>query len=111
MQVIDTNYNLIKNFLLTMLYFKKIESVASAVHYKNRFLINKRSCKNQLLGLLENDGKKINKLKLVNKIYLDFLREFHLLKTANNLYSYYKSIKIDFGEFINLYNLFYLFKN
>lgn len=92
-----------------MLYFKQINTVATAISYKNRFLINKRSCKHQFIGLTLNKGYKLNKLKMINKIYLNFLYFFHNLNTKHFTNLHYNNI--DMGEFINLYNSFYLFKN
>ena len=108
---INSKYLLINNVILQVLYFKKIKTISSAVSYKNRFLIYKRSSKFQFVGLFINKGLKLQILKLVNKIYLNFLYKFHNLNFDNYYLNNFEKINLSYGEYINLYNAFSLFKN
>ena len=94
-----------------MLYFKKIKNIGSAVSYKNRFLIFKRSARAQFIGLFLNKGCKLTTLKIINNTYLLFLHNFHQLNISNEFLQYFNTSGLDMGEFINLYNSFYLFRD
>jgi hypothetical protein len=108
---IHSDFLNLTNLIVNTLFFKKIEYVSSAIAYKNRFLLGKRSSKFQFIGLFLNKGYKIRTLKLINTVYLSFLHKYHGLTVIDAFSKYITIDNNEMGEFINLYNSFTLFKD
>ena len=112
-KVIKFDFDLINNLVTNIFYFKKIKTISSAVSYKNRFLIVKRSSRYQFVGLFLNNGNRLRIFKLINYLYWTFLKKFHLLfipPYLNDIININNNVLM-FGEFISLYNSFTVFKD
>jgi len=108
---INYDYNNISNFLINFLSLRKIKHISSAVHYKNRFLLNKRSSKLQFIGLILNNGYKLRYLKTVNSSYKNFLYYFHSINVLSKYHKIFNSYDFNTDEFTTLYKSFSLFKD
>ena len=110
---IRSDFDLINNSLTNMFYFKKIKMIGSAISYKNRFLVLKRSSRYQFTGLFLNKGNRLKTFKLINYVYWTFLKKFHTLNISTYLNQIINNnnVNLVYGEFISLYNSFTLFKD
>ena len=76
-----------------------------------KILTSLRSSKDQLLGFFTNKGNKLQVLKQLSFVYLNFLRNFHGLNSSSYLESFFNLNSLDLGEFIKLYASYPLFRD
>lgn len=97
--------------VLNMLYFRKLITVSTAIAYKNRFLLCKRSTRHQLVGLLQYKGQAATLRRAVGMSYVFFLRFFRGIKLPEFFNDYYSRESMDLGEFSSLYASYALFRD
>jgi len=94
-----------------MLYFRKLITVSTAISYKNRFLLYKRTAKHQLVGLLQYKGQRATMTRATGVCYVNFLRFFRGIQVSEFCKEYFNSETLDLGEFASLYASYALFKD
>lgn len=94
-----------------MLYFRRLITVSTAIAYKNRFLLAKRTTKHQLTGLLQYKGERITLFKAIGFCYTVFLRFFRGLKIDPKYSAFLNTDFLDLGEFASLFASYPLFRD
>jgi hypothetical protein len=94
-----------------MLYLRELQSIGSAIHYKNRFLKQKLNPRERLIGLLLYKGCKLSMSLIVNKMYLNFLHKYHKLNIDAKVSGSLQFDLYNFDEFDKLYKSCLVFRD